>query len=241
LVVFFLITDCVMSNLENGRELVLGMLRDKATLKKKLCAQTHKNFARFKKILHNLEKEYVDELSQQPDPPRFMVSDLGEFEAQLSFGGDTLFFTMHSNIFSFEPTHSIFQTEYVREDPNRAFCGMIQVHNFLFDSIKQQRPHDVGYLIARIFINIEGHFFVEGKRQLGFLYNDIANAELNDVYIRAIIESAMIYAIDLDLLVPPYEQVQVMSVQQKITQQNNSAFATGKRMGFKFQFEGKAP
>ena len=228
-----------MSFLENGREMVLGMLKNKATLKKKLCSQTHVNFARFKSILQEIEKEYSAELGKLKDPPRFMVSDLGEFEAQLSFGGDTLFFTMHSNVFGFEPTHPIHQTAYVREDPSRAYCGMIQIHNFLYDSIKMQRPLDVGYLIARIFINVEGHFFVEGKRQLGFLYNDFDQAEINDVYIRVIIESAMIYAIDLYLLVPPYEQVQTISVQQKITQLNNRAFSTGKRLGFKFQHEGQ--
>ena len=120
-----------MSFLENGLEMVLGMLKNKATLKKKLCSQTHVNFARFKSILQEIEKEYSAELGKLKDPPRFMVSDLGEFEAQLSFGGDTLFFTMHSNVFGFEPTHPIHQTAYVREDPSRAYCGMIQIHNFL--------------------------------------------------------------------------------------------------------------
>lgn len=226
-----------MSFLENGKEMVLGMLREKATLKKKLCAQTHEHFHHFKQVLTQIESEYRAELEKLNDPPRFLVQDHGEFEVQLSFGGDTLFFTMHSNVFSFEPTHPVHQSDYVKEDPSRAYCGLIQIHNFLYDSIKMQRPLDVGYLIARIFINAEGHFFVEGKRQLGFLYNDFANAILNDVYIRGIIESAMIYAIDLDLLVPPYEQVQTMSVQQKLSQQNNAAFATGKRLGFKFQYE----
>ncbi len=226
-----------MSSLENSRELVLSMLRERATLKKKLCAQSHKHFAMLKGILQKIEKEYSAELAKNPDPPRFSISDLGEYEVQLSFGGDTLFFTLHTNVFNFEPTHPIFQTAYVRENPNRAYCGMIQVHNFLYDSIKHQRPLDVGYLIARIFINSEGHFFVEGKRQLGFLYNDFENSKINDVYLRAIVESAMIYAIDLDLLVPPYEQVMSMSVQQKLSRSNNGAFSTGKRVGFKFQFE----
>jgi hypothetical protein len=29
--------------------------------------------------------------------------------------------------------------------------------------------------VARLFLNKDGHFFVQGKRQLGFLYNDLAN------------------------------------------------------------------
>jgi hypothetical protein len=226
-----------MSFLENGREMVLGMLREKATLKKSICAQTGGHFNQMKKVLAAIEKEYRAELGKLKDPPRFSFTDMGEYEAQLCFGGDTLFFTRHSNVFTFEPTHPVFQSEYVRENPNRAFCGLIQVHNFLYDSIKQQRPLDVGYLIARIFINDEGHFFVEGKRQLGFLYNDFGTMVLNDVYLRGIVESAMIYAIDLDLLVPPYEQVATISVQQKLSQQHNNAFSTGKRVGFKFQFE----
>ena len=35
--------------------------------------------------------------------------------------------------------------------------------------------NDLGYLIGRIFINHENHFMVQGKRQLGFLYNDFIN------------------------------------------------------------------
>ena len=37
----------------------------------------------------------------------------------------------------------------------------------------------MGYCIGRIFINKENHYFVEGKRQLGFLYNDFMNSKMN--------------------------------------------------------------
>ena len=56
---------------------------------------------------------------------------------------------------------------YPEENPNRGFCGLIHIYNFLNDSFKYNRVHDLGYLIGRIFINHENHFMVQGKRQLG--------------------------------------------------------------------------
>lgn len=228
-----------MSFLEDGKALVLKQLQEKAVLKQALCVRSSDVFSRFKEILAGLVEEYAAATAEWEKPPRLQLIDKGENEMQLVFGGDILYFTRHTNIFNFEPTHAVHQSDYVKEDESRAYCSVIQVHNFLFDSIDQQRPMDAGYLIARIFFNKEGHFFVEGKRQLGFLYNEFGSAELNDVYIRGIIESAMIYAIDFDLLVPPYEKVQVLSVQQKLAQEGLRAFETGKRVGFKFMAEQK--
>jgi hypothetical protein len=226
-----------MSFLEDGKALVLKQLQEKAVLKQELCARSGEVFQRFKEILGTLVEEYTAATAEWEKPPRLQLTDKGEHEMQLVFGGDVLYFTRHSNVFNFEPTHAVHQSDYVREDPLRAYCSVIQVHNFLFDSIDQQRPMDAGYLIARVFFNKDGHFFVEGKRQLGFLYNDFDSAILNDVYIRGIIESAMIYAIDFDLLVPPYEKVQVLTVRQKLAQEGLRAFETGKRVGFKFMAE----
>ncbi|MFT7588923.1 MAG: hypothetical protein ACI959_001137 [Limisphaerales bacterium] len=226
-----------MSNLENGKDMVLEMLRSKSTQKKALGANLVDVFARFRRILDEIEQEYLADLAKDELPPRFSSKDNSPLETQLIFGGDILYFTQHTNIFTFEQTHSIHQTDYVREDPSRAYCGMIQIHNFLYDSIHLNRRMDIGYLVGRIFINKDLHFFVEGKKQLGFLYNDFDGAELNDVYIRGIIEAAMVYAIDFDLLVPPYQKVAKVSVDQKNHQQSNQALATGKSMGFKFQDE----
>lgn len=226
-----------MTSIQNGKDLVLGQLKEKALLKQEVANTIASVFEDFKRVLATIKEEYSAEIEKMKPRLRFEYNDNGEFEAELTVAGDILYFTMHSNIFNFDPTHAIYQNDYVKEDESRAYCGMIQIHNFLFDSMKYRRPLDVGYLIGRIFVNKDRHFFVEGKRQLGFLYNDFPNATVNDVYIRAIIESAMIYAIDFDLQVPPYDQVKAVSVQQKLHQQNNQAFATGKRMGFKFAYE----
>ena len=50
----------------------------------------------------------------------------------------------------------------------------------------------------------------------------------------SIIETAMDYAVDFDLLVPPYDTVKVVTVDQLNTKIENSKMQTGKRLGYKF-------
>jgi hypothetical protein len=43
------------------------------------------------------------------------------------------------------------------------YFGVVNVYNFLSDSFRYNRERDLGYLVARIFLNKEGHFFVQGS------------------------------------------------------------------------------
>ena len=159
----------------------------------------------------------------------------GEYEFHIKFGGDILVFFMHTNIFEFDNSHSMWNTSYVKEDELRAFCGMINVYNFLADSFKYNRINDVGYLVARLFVNKDLHYFVEGKRQLGFLYNDFVNEVISKEKIKKIIESAILYSMDFDLLTPHYDTMKEVSVHEVIQVTNAMNIKTGKRLGFKFQ------
>jgi hypothetical protein len=93
---------------------------------------------------------------------------------------------------------------------------------------------DLGYLVGRIFINKSLHYFVEGKRQMGFLYNNFGSAVLNEEDLTNIIETAILYTLEFDLLVPPYDAVKLATVSQMNAKIDNSKFQTGKRLGFKF-------
>ena len=68
---------------------------------------------------------------------RVLISykDEGEYGAVLGFGGDLLMFQMHSNVFSFEESNPIHKHSYVQKKSSRAFCGVINVYNFLADSL----------------------------------------------------------------------------------------------------------
>jgi hypothetical protein len=92
----------------------------------------------------------------------------------------------------------------------------------------------LGYLIGRLFINRESHYFVEGKRQMGFLYNNFGQAILDKESLRKIIETSILYSLEFDLLVPPYDMVKIASVAQMNTKIESSKLQTGKRLGFKF-------
>ena len=126
-------------------------------------------------------------------------------------------------------------TSYFKDNTNRGFCGIINIYNFLADSYKFNRVNDLGYLIARIFINNENHYMVQGKRQLGFLYNDIINAVIDKESMQAIIESAILYSLDFDLFVPPYDEVKEVSVYEMQRVSEGLRMKTGKRLGFRFQ------
>lgn len=224
-----------IEQLTETEQKILNALKSKACLKQQIYRQGKDLFDRLKQIL----KETVDRLEEQMDEHDKSVElyfkETNDLEAEIKFGGDILIFSLHTNVFNFDDEHQISNLDYVQEDPTRAYCNMIQIHNFLADSIKYNRLKDLGYLIARVFVNKDMHFFVEGKRQLGFLYNDFPNMTINDVYLRAIAESAMLYTIDFDLLVPPYNKVKSISVQQRLAEHIYAQQTTAKRLGFKFE------
>ena len=109
------------------------------------------------------------------------------------------------------------------------------MYNFLADSFKYSRINDSGYLVARLFINKEMHFMVEGKRQVGFFYNSFSNEPINKEDIKKILSSAINYCIDFDLLTPPYDTVKELSVMEIQDNNNCMNIKTGKRLGFRFQ------
>ena len=223
-----------MENFKSGQELIVAALKEKSSVKQDIFNITKSVFEDFKRNLNQLHLDLNSEVEQFDERVGLTYKETGDFEAEIKFSGDILVFSMHTNVFNFDNQHEIYTTDYVREDKTRSYCGLIQIYNFLADSFKYNRYDDIGYLIARIFVNKEKHFFVEGKRQLGFLYNDFSNAVINDVYIKAIIESAILYSIEFDLLVPPYEAIKQISVREMKSLTAEAGIRTGKRLGFQF-------
>lgn len=208
------------------------LLCRKSSTKQEVFRTTQTIFRDLKMVLRALETELTPKL--QDDAPHVEVkySDKGDFEAHLKFSGDTLVIMMHTNVFDFDENHFINKSPYVKEDTLREFCGMIQIYNFLSDSIKYNRDNDVGYLIARVFINKDQHFFIEGKRPLSFLFSDIGKSIISPETLRTIIEEAMLFCLNFDLLAPPVESINYISVEQKNSMSHSSGMPTGKRLGF---------
>ncbi|GAB4277137.1 MAG: hypothetical protein Kow0068_00100 [Marinilabiliales bacterium] len=222
-----------MSKKNKAKDLIINTLKEKSIVKQKVYDNLVEKFNLLKEVLQETVNEYNKELGNDKKM-HLEYKDRGAFEAELKIAADLLIFNMHSNIFEFERGHGIWRTKYVQNDPLNSYCGIISIYNFLADSFKYGRMDDLGYLIARLFLNKDNHYFIEGKRQLGFLYNDFENAVLTKEDLKKIVESAILYSLDFDLFVPPYDTVKIVTVAQMKERINKSKIQTGKRLGFKF-------
>ena len=220
------------------RERILATIINKSTLKQHIFDNTFTTFNELKDVLFEIASELDDDLDGKLDKRvRIEYRDRGKFEAQLQIASDLLIFQMHTDIFEFDSNHIIWQNEYVQASRDNSYCGVINIYNFLSDSFKFNRNADEGYLIGRIFINREKNFFVEGKRQTLVRPMDFGHDKITREALVSIMESAINYAINFDLLMPPYEENKRVTVDQFNTKMDNSKFVTGKRLGYDFNID----
>jgi hypothetical protein len=220
---------------DTPEELIKQLLLEKSILKHGISKKTTVVFGQLRKVLKEIT-EKLRMVSHEIDPSVLVdYRENSAYEAHMKIAEDSIIFLMHTNIFTFDKDHHIWKSSYLDEDHSRSYCGVIYVYNFLSDSFKYNRGKDAGYLIARIFINKDLHYFVEGKRQLGFLYNDFENSVIDEAQLKAVIESAIIYSLDFDLYTPPYDDMKQISVEEIMQTTMNASLTTGKRLGFRFQ------
>ena len=217
---------------------ILDTIIRKSTLKQKVFDNTFSAFNSLKETLLEMASEMDDELDGKLDRRvRLEYRDRGKFEAQLQVANDILIFQMHTDVFEFDPSHAIWQNPYVKADRENSYCGVINIYNFLSDSFKFNRNADEGYLIGRIFINRERRYFAEGKQQTSLRAAQFGEAEIDRDALVAILETAIDFSLDFDLLMPPYEENKRVTVDQFNTKMDNSKFITGKRLGYEFDIK----
>jgi len=221
--------------IDDGKSDVFTLLRRKFELKQEVYSNTYQVFHQFKSIMSEMAEQYRTTFTKDKTSALFEFRDKSEFEVELKFGSDILIFMMHTNVFEFSRDHEVMKTSYIREDITKSYCGVINIYNFLSDSFKYNRMNDIGYLIGRIFINREQHYFIEGKREIGMLYNNFAKSVIDQQNARQILESAIRYTVNFDLLTPPYDAVKEVAVIDMQTTLDNMRLQTGKRLGYKFQ------
>ncbi|MBQ3582682.1 MAG: hypothetical protein II976_07020 [Alistipes sp.] len=220
------------------REKILATIINKSTLKQHIFDNTFATFNELKDVLFEIASELDDDLDGKLDKRvRIEYRDRGKFEAQLQVASDLLIFRMHTDIFEFDSNHIIWQNGYVQQERDNSYCGVIDIYNFLSDSVKFNRNADEGYLIGRIFINREKCFFVEGKRQTLVRPMNFGQEKITREALVAIMETAIHYAINFDLLVPSYEDNKRVTLDQFNSKMDNSKFTTGKRLGYEFNVD----
>ena len=220
------------------RKKILETIVSKSTLKQKVFDNTFATFNDLKETLLEMASEMDDQLDGLLDRRvRLEYRDRGKFEAQIQVANDLLIFQMHTDVFEFGSDHLIWQNPYVQADRDNSYCGIIDIYNFLSDSFKFNRNADEGYLIGRIFINREKCYFVEGKQQTSMRPMQFGKAEIDSEALVRILESAIYYALNFDLLLPSYDDNKRVTVDQFNTKLDNSKFVTGKRLGYDFDVD----
>ncbi|MEX2595796.1 MAG: hypothetical protein WEC59_02615 [Salibacteraceae bacterium] len=219
------------STLDEIKDLMLNKCR----LKQQVYQSTKESFGILKEQLNEIGSELTKVNNDSPGQIDLEIVSQGEFEVKITIAGDTIVFHMHTNVFAFPPSHMVHRSPYIMKNPNSAYCGVINIYNFLADSFRYHRLNDTGYLIGRIFVNSENHFFVEGKQHLGYRFNDFAAQKVSEAQLRNILEAAIKYSMSFDLFTPPYNAVDQVSLSDIIELNNHQKIKTAKRLGFKFQ------
>ncbi len=223
-----------MDNYRNG---IIDLLLNKAAVKQDIADYAEKVLINLKNVVSNELTELRKAVNDSR--VRLRMEDKSSHEFRVSVGSDVLVFQLHRNIFRLPDENPMWKTPYLSENGANGYFGIINIYNFLAESFEQNRLNDPGYLIGRIFLNHEEHFMVEGKGQLGFLFRDLPNSVLNETIMQHIVQVSMAHAIDFDLITPPYEMVQEVSLMQIQAISATLQVATGKRLGFKFSAEDK--
>ena len=218
-------------------EKIINKLTKKAATKQEVYRICKSFFDMLKEVINELSEELSKNVLPLDKHVKIVYTNKGEFEIELKFSGDILIFHIHTNTFLFDKNHHIWKSNYVKEDKFRAYCGVINIYNFLSDSFKYKRVNDLGFMIGRLFINKEKHFFTDGNGKMSFLYNNFQNDILDKNKLKNIVCELMLYAMDDELISPPLTEVQVVSLHQINQMSQNMKLKTAKKLGYKFNSE----
>jgi hypothetical protein len=224
-----------MVNEQDPIDYIKQMLESKSTAKQ----TTFKHLQEAFHLLSSDSKRIISELNNKAHPADTDVTvefkDHGKHEFHLKLAGDLLIFVMHTNIITFHDDHEILKDDYFRlNDVNRYF-GQVNVYNFMYDSLRYHRNNDPGYLIARIMINHEKHFFIEGEQQLTSLYPTISKSPITEEDLQTIVKICLKIAIKNDLMAPPYNKVKSITLNQK--NEHTIELGGGHKIGFRMSYQ----
>ena len=213
---------------------IITGLQQKSATKQAIYRNTRETFERMKELSQEIVVELTDRITKYNADVVIEYRAISDLEFQIKFSGDLLVFVMHSNIVTFPDDYEIMRTDYIEEDFRRRFFGHIMAYNFMADTIKYNRLDDPGYLVGRMLINIEKHFCIEGVKQLDLPYDQIARNVVTDTTLRLIVESAMIAAVNNDLMGQDVSDIERITYKQKL---ENSQLSKPRKLGFMINHE----
>ena len=217
------------------KDQIVQLLKEKSVMKQDVFKNTKVVFENIKVVVNEIYEELKNEAKAIDSRINIEFNSVGDYQLELKVAGDILVFYMHTNVFEFEKSHPMFKTGYIKENHYNSYSGIIYVYNFLSDSFKYNRLNDLGYLISRIFINRETHFFLESKPSLGYKYQNFSATPINKEILKEVINELIIYCVSFDLFTPPVQAVNEISLHEIQERVQSDRLKTGKRLGFKMQ------
>ncbi len=213
------------------------MLEHKSTAKQ----VTYKKLLDAFEVLAKESKRVTAELKKKTKPGDSDVTvdfkRVNDHEFNVKAAGDMLVFVLHTNIVTFDDGHEVMKDPYIKAAEINRYFGQIMIYNFMSDSLKFNRLNDPGYLLARLLINHDGRYIIEGEGKLGVVFSHISDAPITEVDLSILVKLALMLAIENDLMVPPYPQVKFITLHQKL--EKTSELGAGEKIGFRMSYHGK--
>ncbi len=221
-----------MAKTPDQKQEIVKLLTEKSAMKQDVFKNTTAVFEMMREICHEVANDLKSEVEKVDKRVSLGFYDINQHAMQLKVAGDMLELFMHTNVFEFEKTHPMFKTGYIKQNEFNSYCGLINVYNFLADSFKFNRLNDVGYLIARIFVNREMKFFIEAKAPLGLKHNTFSTEPLTKEKLKEVIHDLIVFVIAFDLYTPPFDSMKEVTVNEIQEKTSSISLRTGKRLGY---------
>lgn len=224
-------------NSDDPVKFIKHMLESKSIAKQ----TTYRNLCWAFKTLGHDASHIVAELQKRAQPGDQDVTvefnEINEHEFDIKLAGDVLIFVMNTNIVTFEDSHLIMKEPYIMEKEVNRYFGQIMIYNFMSDSLKFNRMNDPGYLIARLMINHENRFFIEGEKELKD-FNKISDTPITEEVLKNLVKVCLKMAIENDLVSPAFTQMKSITLSQK--KDHTLEMGGAKKIGFRMSYEDNA-
>ncbi len=218
-------------------ERIRTMLEYKSTAKQ----ITYKKLLTAFDILAKESKRIITELKKKVKPGDSDVTldfkKINAHEFQMKAAGDMVIFVLHTNIVTFDESHELMKDSYIRASELNRYFGQIMIYNFMSDSLEFNRLNDPGYLLARLLINHEGRYIIEGEGKLGVVFSHISDSPITEADLNVLVKLALTLAIENDLTALPYPQVKFITLHQKL--EKTQELGAGSKIGFQMSYQGK--
>lgn len=207
-------------------------LRTKSVLKQKIWNLALDMFDGLKNEASGLANTLSDKNNEYPEVE---FSEIDQHEFNLKFGSDILVFSLQTNIVTFAKSYHVMKSKSVSSNKDLSFFGQIIIYDFMADTIKYHRTDDLGYLLARVLINADNHFVIEGVGGLKYIFQSIEETEATKANLSLLVKKALAVSIDNDLYGSDFSKIRSITLGKKLAKTRE--IGHGDKIGFQLKDE----